>query len=436
MSDAMRSRRSTRLPLVWCTIAALMLTACNNGAPGAGRRWTSYPALATTTTTFRWLVVKCQLSNVDAIPAGFDLEIEQFLGIKGAGYGNIVDYFHDVSYNRASVISDTFVGWVRAPFGSNDLAWPSGRLRADRRQRVIECLEAIPAGERPAIEDYYGVVVINNDAQDAGSCGRGLRVSGKDYDVACLWFDSRSLSTQFAAHEFGHGLGLDDSFDDSGTNCGGSPGRYCDPWDIMSAQRTYQFADANFTVAGGGPGMSAANLLKLGWIPQNNLRQFNIEAGEQQVRLRALSRPRGTEPLVFVLNVGAQAFDGIYTVEYRQGDGWDLGFATDPDTPASVRASRGAVFVHQYRPAGAPTSTLINGAFAGALQPCNTLVIPGAGGTVYHVTVESFDVADGAAQVSIGAGRGRYMRCFQDYLERDRVQPTRSHERFDDTVEP
>ena len=108
-----------------------------------------------------------------------------------------------------------------------------------------------------------------------------------------------------------------------------------------------------------------------------------------------------------VLNVGgAGPFDGIYTIEYRQGDGWDRGFVTSGRALPIVRSSGGTVLVHVYRPAGAPASQLINGAFAAALQPCNTLVVPGFGGTVYHVTVESFDVPDGAAQVSIGSGRG------------------------------
>ena len=256
MSHHTTRRRSIRSALALCLSAACSLAACGPG-PGAGVRWTSYPSLAASTTSYRWLVVKCQLSDVAAIPAGLDTQIDQFFGISGTGYGNLVDYFHDVWYNRASVIGDTVVGWVRAPFGTADLMFPSGRLRMDCRQRVEECLEAIAGDQRPALEDFYGVVVIDNAVQDGGSCGVGpinIRVSNRDYQLACLWFDGRSLSTQFAAHEFGHGLGMDDSFDDSQRLCGGEPGGDRDPWDIMSAQNTYQFADPNFTVAGGGPG--------------------------------------------------------------------------------------------------------------------------------------------------------------------------------------
>ena len=368
------------------------------------------------------------------IPAGLDTTIAQFFGISGTGYGNLVDYFHDVSYNRVSVISDTFVGWVTAPFNTTDLSFPNGRLRLDRRQRVVECLQAIPADQMPDLDAFYGVVVINNDVQDGGTAGIGPNdtvVNNKSYKLAVHWFDANSLSTQFAAHEIGHGLGLDDSFDDSQRTCGDGPGRYCDPWDVMSAQNTHQFDDRNFTTADAGPGMSAPGLLQLGWIPASNQRRFDIESGaEQTVRLRALSRPRGSDPLVVIVNAGGPGpFDGIYTIEYRQGDGWDRGFVVDTDVPQAVRSSGGTVLVHEYRPAGQPTSKLINGAFAGAMQPCNTMVLNGFGGTTYHVSVESFDIQDGSATVSIGSGRGRFRPCAKDAISRDHASPTLSHAR-------
>ncbi len=422
------------------SLAACVLAACNNNGPGAGVRWTSYPALASSTTTYRWLVVKCQISDVPTIPATLDRDIDQFFGIAGAGYGNMVDYFHDVSYNRASVIGETFPGWVMAPFNTADLTLPNARLRTNRGQRVVECLQAIPQADLPDLEGFHGVVVVNNAVQDGGSCGVGkiaLTVNKKSYTLACQWFDANSLSTQFAAHEFGHGLGLDDSFDDSQNTCGGEPGRYCDPWDLMSAQNTYQFVDRNFVVAGGGPGMSAPALLKLGWIPPGTQRRFDLEGEEQKYRLRALSRARGSEPLVVVLDVGgAEPFDGLYTIEYRQGDGWDRGFVTSTRANPVVRASGGTVLVHAFRPAGFPASRLINGSFAAALQPCNTLVLVGLGGATFHVTVESFDVADGAANVSIGRGRGRFARCLSDTLTSGVTAATRSHAHLSDTVKP
>ena len=257
--------------------AAASLVACNKG-PGAGTRWTNYPSLASSTTSYRWLVVKCQLSDVSKIPAGLDTNIEQFFGISGAGYGNMVDYFHDVSYNHASVISDTFVGWVRAPFGTSDLSCKAdarGRLCSNRAQRVKECLEAIPADQLPDLDNYYGVVAINNVVQDGGAAGVGqlsMTVRDQKHNLGVVWFDPNSLSTEFAMHEISHGLGLDHSFDDSQRNCGGRLGEYCDPWDIMSAQadisictsQTFWWRESFWRRArhGNSPG-----LLRMGWIP-------------------------------------------------------------------------------------------------------------------------------------------------------------------------
>jgi hypothetical protein len=405
---------------------ACLLMSCDRKGPGAGNRWTGYPSLASSTKTYRWLVVKCQLSDVPVIPAGLDTNIEQFFGISGAGYGNLVDYFHDVSYNHASVISDTFVGWIKAPFGTADLMrFP---LALDRKQRVVECLEAIPTDKLPDLDAFYGVVVVNNAVQDGGAAGIGqqqMTINKKSYNLACVWFDPNSLFTGFVGQEIAHGLGLDHSFDDSGRNCGGGPGEYCDAGDIMSALGSYRFPDPNWVVGGnargGGPGLNAPGLLRMGWIPGENQRHFQNEGDEQTFKIRALSRPRGTEPLVVILDTGSQVpFEGLYTVEYRQADGWDRGFVTSDVTgaipPPAVQASGGTVLVHQFRLAGAPASTLINGAFAGALVPCNSMVLVGFGGVTFHIRVKSFDLADGSATVSIGFGREKFVPCFSDVV--------------------
>jgi len=106
-------------------------------------------------------------------------------------------------------------------------------------------------------------------------------------------------------------------------------------------------------------------------------------------------------------------FEGIFTVEYRQGEGWDRGFATDLNTPTKVRESGGVVLVHQYRPVGQPTSTLVTGPFGGAMQPCDTLVL---GNGARYVTVKDFNTAEGTATVAIGFGRGKRQLCFRDIL--------------------
>jgi hypothetical protein len=367
-------------------------------------------------------VVKCQLGDVDSIPATLDTDVARFFGIWGSGYGNIVDYFHDVSYNRVSVVGQDVVGWVRAPFKSADLAFGNapGRLGAPgmRPQRVKECLEAIPTDQAPDLDDYYGVVVINNAVNDGGACAVGqmdLEIRQKKHHLACVWFDPSSLSTEFAAHEIAHGLGLDHSFDDSGRNCDGAPGEYCDPWDIMSAQRTHQFVDRNFLVGGmptgGGPGVNAPGLIRMGWVPAANRGRYDLETGgEQTFTLHALSRPTPTGLLTVTVDLGSgPPFEGQYVVEYRQGTGWDRGLVESAGSPPAVRAVGGAVFVHQYRLAGAPASMLIEGTHEGALVPGDAIVLSSSAGR-FFVYVRGIDPAGGTAMVTMGFGRGPAVR--------------------------
>jgi hypothetical protein len=353
-----------------------------------------------------------------------DGEIPMFFGLSGTGYGNLVDYFHDVSYNRVSVISDTVLGWVTAPFGSAALAQGPLAPASARAQRVAQCLNAVPASQLPDLSGFYGVVVINNAVQDGGACASGpitMTVNNKSFALACVWFDRNSLFTAFAAHEIGHGLNLFHSYDDSTRACGGQPGEYCDPWDIMSALGTFQFPDTNWLVSAlhnNGPGLNAPGLLHMGWIPAANRREFQHEGGEQVFKLRALSRPRGSEPLVVVMDVGQTPdTSGTITVEYRQADGWDRGFGA-ANVPAAVLSAGGAVLVHRFNIGGTRTSTLMGGANRniGALTPCRTLSIKGGSGLTFHVTVDSFDLADGSATVSVGFGEGPKRICVGDIL--------------------
>ena len=394
-------------------------------APGAGVRKASYPALTQSTRSYNWLVVKCQLSDAPTIPAGLDAKIRQFFGISGMGYGNIPDYFHDVSYNHASVLSDTTVGWVTAPFSIANLQTGPLAPSGARLQRVSQCLNAIPADQLPDMDQFYGVVVINNVVQDGGSClpigPTPIVINKKSFNLACVWFDPNSLFTAFASHEIGHGLGLTHSYDDSQKTCGGAVGEYCDPWDIMSAMATFTFNDGNWTLPGvlgnEGPGLSGPGLIRMGWLPSSNIREFQAEGGEQTFKIRALSRPRAGEPMVIMVPVASrQGTSGFITVEYRQNDGWDRGFAT---SRPEVLKNGGAVLVHRANTATAqPLSWLIENATGGAIGPCGKLIFNGDDGIVFHVTVESFDLADGSATVSMGFGRtGKFIRCLSEVIK-------------------
>ena len=406
---------------VFAAIGLLLVVAisdgCNSG-PGAGIRRPSYPALTQSTRTYNWLVLKCQLSDAPDIPTGLDTKIQQFFGITGAGYGNIIDYFHDVSYNHASVVSDTTIGWIKAPFNKASLQ-SGGSLAPSsaRAQRVSLCLNAVPATQLPDLSQFYGVVVMTNVVQDGGACGTGqipTLVNNKTFQLACVWFDPKSLYTAFAAQEIAHGLGLVHSFDDSQNDCDGSPGEYCDPWDIMSALGTYYFTDPNWpypTQPGyAGPGLSAPGLILMNWLPANNLQFYPVEqGGEQTYTIHALSHPRAGVPMVVIINIPSLGgVSQFATVEYRQSDGWDAGF---PKAPGATNG--GVVLVHRGNSSSnSQLSMLIENRKQGQLQPCGRLIFNFDNRIVFHVTAESFNFADGSAVVSMGFGTtGKFVYC-------------------------
>jgi len=398
-------------------LSACQPSGCDNKGPGAGTRWKNYPALSHSPRLYPWLVVKCRPKDDVAVPAGLDDTIRQFFGLIGAGYGNLFDYFSDLSYGQASVYGLTFTEWVDAPFTRADIT--TGRLApaVQRGNRVRECLDSIAPDQLPDLDSYYGVVVVTNVVVDGGACSLGqapISVRGTTHKLACVWLNPTGLITAFAGHELGHGLGLPDSFDDSSRNCGGEPGRYCDPWDIMSALGAYRFIHGNWTHPAirdvAGPGMNAPALLRLGWIPPARIARFDEEEpAEQTFTLTALSRPLGGHPLVLSVNPGNETLLESFTVEYRQAEGWDRGFAGG-DVPARVRESGGVVLVHRYRPDGPVASILVNGAVGGALTPCQTLIVRGRNGNI-HISVRAIDSALGTATVSLGWGREAFRIC-------------------------
>jgi hypothetical protein len=188
------------------------------------------------------------------------------------------------------------------------------------------------------------------------------------------------MYTAFAAHEIGHGLGLVHSFDNLGKSCGGAAGEYCDPWDIMSALGTYQFDSLAYPSAG--PGMNVPNLLHFGWIPSSRIATYNIGNADTRFTLNALSHPLGSTPLA----VKIPDFPFLFTVEYRQQDGWDAGI------PAN------AVIVHVYTASTTPWSFLFDTpTFNGSIPAGQTLTLGN-----FRIHVNSTGGFGGTADVTIG----------------------------------
>jgi M6 family metalloprotease-like protein len=369
-------------------IALIVNTGCDNSKV----LWKNYPTLWAKSTQKPWLTILCKVNDNNTEPAGLRDRANSFLTVGGMGQGNMADYYSDVSYGAISFVGSRVIGWYTAPFSTVDITTQTGRLAGagNRGERVKECANAVPDADAD-FSAYQGIVMVVNILNDGGACWIGqapITIHGKTYNLGCVVFDESGLITGFAAHEIGHGYGLVHSFDD--TNC-----QYCDPFDIMSAMNTYRFSGANFPEmiantgvgATDGPGLDAPNLLQLGWLPGNRIATYHIGASETSFTLTALSHPAGNHPLTVQI-VGSDPND-IYTVEYRQTDGWDAGL---PDN---------TVLIHEYKKSQNPWSFLERSAAPYSGEWLTGMVY--ANQTVgFNVKVTGINPGAGTATVSIG----------------------------------
>lgn len=385
-------------------VAMVSVSACSNSG-SAIIPWHNYPHLFSSAKNKPWLVIMCKVNDNNTEPSGLMFQTQRFLTVGGGGQGNMSDYYSDVSYGAISMVGTKVIGWYTAPFSTTTLNTTlSGP--GNRYKRVALCASAVPDADAD-FGAYWGIIMVTNIPNDGGACYIGqqsLQIHNQTYNLGCVVFDPDSLYTAFAAHEIGHGYGMVHSYDSVKSSCGASPGEYCDPWDIMSALNTKRFAGANFpptaetqaflTSHGGnvydGPGLSVPNLLQAGWLPSKRIAAYHIGSSDTKFTLTALSHPLGPHPLTVEI-IGSDPKD-IYTVEYRQQDGWDAGI---PDN---------TVLIHEYKIGQSPWSFLERSAApeAGEWLPGMTWNNLSPTTSTVSVEVQSIDAGAGTATIIIG----------------------------------
>jgi hypothetical protein len=123
---------------------------------------------------------------------------------------------------------------------------------------------------------------------------------------------ANGLNLTFLGHETGHSLGLGHSWLASPETV------YGNRWDVMSGNQ-YSFSDPDYPPAG--PGIDAANLDFLGWLPDVvTWTPASVEGGSETIQLLALSNPA-----LGFLAAKVTRNDSIYYVEHRQPAAWDQG---------------------------------------------------------------------------------------------------------------
>jgi hypothetical protein len=258
-----------------------------------------------------WAIILCHLSDVAPAPNARSRWVD-FFSEGGTDESNVYRYWDGVSFG-------TFHPSESRVFGFFDLGHTTTELNTfvggQQRQKLAEWgINAAQANHVPLDKFPLRVIGVNSNA-DHGATG----------GVAVLAYaDGRPFEPTFMLHEMGHVMGFDHSFGEDPLPCAGGdarPGAYCDVFDLMSAMNVRTFADS--TGRRVGPGLSAPNLVRKGWLHRSRI-VSGWPSKSHEFQLAALNRPDVDGPLA--LRFGGWPFrpDQLF-VEFRVATGWDRG---------------------------------------------------------------------------------------------------------------
>jgi hypothetical protein len=152
-------------------------------------------------------------------------------------------YWREVSYGNISLDGTQVFGWRKL---SQSTAQLQAFTRAQKASAAANAFANDPdAAKRVDFSQFYGVIAIFDPDIDFGATGATLALAnGQTFGKPAL-VAAQNHDTGGHAHEMGHTLGLDHSFDDASVPVDpaddGRPGAYGDLWDAMSYGNNFRF---------------------------------------------------------------------------------------------------------------------------------------------------------------------------------------------------
>jgi hypothetical protein len=215
------------------------------------------------------------------------------------GTGGLNDYWDEASFGAINLDGSQVFGWTVLDTKRADyLAAHPGRW--DKIRGAIEGFK-LDSSKFTAV-----VAIFNVDVTDGGAAG-GVLVGPGDANVT------------FLAHETGHLFGLEHSFDTSKRKAEtwSTEGEYFDRYDVMSAMTVN--SDRGHRFSPRGPLLNAANLDRMGWLPESRIWRpaGRNSSAFHRLEIVALEHPE-------VVGFLAAAVGGVI-VEFRIPSGWDSG---------------------------------------------------------------------------------------------------------------
>jgi hypothetical protein len=269
-----------------------------------------------------WAIVLCTTSDYPTPTFGrlADYYTKLFT-YAGAGTNNITDYWTQQSYGALDFTGTVVKGWY-------NVGKTRAQLGAEGRSASIQdCINAARADVDPSA--YYNFVAVYDVQLDMGAAPITLTGSqGVRQITNAVVIDPESPFTGIT-HEMGHGFSLDHSYSDDGMSCGGSPGEYCDWYDVMSAMGVGDYYGSSGCPISGpcymGPGLAAYNRYVLGWMPETRRQMWTPALNGQAMTLAARNHPEASGPLMITIPASPTL---TYTAEYIQSDGFEQGLSS------------------------------------------------------------------------------------------------------------
>lgn len=318
----------------------------------------------------KFAILLCKFSDsaeTEPQPVGFfeDLFINR-------GTGGLNDYWTDASLGAINLDGSRVFGWHTIDQKRDDYI----AARPDRWSKIKGAIDAFDL----QLDDYAGFVALFNiGVGDSSASGKGVLGGPSEYNVT------------FLAHETGHVLGLDHSYDQSTrkTNTWSAPGEYWDEYDIMSAMNVFSHWHQRFGQRG--PLLCAPNLNRMSWLPRNRV-WTSPHPGSFSECLELV--PLGHPELPGYL----AAEIGPYTIEMRVPDRWDAGL------------SQACVLIHRMSGDNAMVlasdkENWVNEWQAGQTFGPNQVEMVIAGGT--RIQVAALDAANMKARICVNHQVGR-----------------------------
>ena len=224
-------------------------------------------------------------------------------------------YWSDVSDGAIDLEGTRVFGWRDHSMTTEAF------LKLSRLQKIQTAVNAFANApdrrQRVDLSAFDSVAVFADPAGELGSVGRvTFDLQGTPRVLGTSIFDP-AVSHRELAHELGHGLGFDHSFNDSPVAIDpqndGRPGAYGDLWDIMSVSNVLSYGHDRFGWAG--PGLNTVMRDLAGWLTPSRVIDWPGGAGTATIH----DINDRTDGKKHVLKVAEFYF------ELRINRGWDRG---------------------------------------------------------------------------------------------------------------